>query len=65
MRKIPLFVTQEEFAEITEWTLLPEGEFVSRMLRRWPSTLRDRIYGPPVEVVVVPDVMEAVKSWRG
>lgn len=44
-------VSSEEFAHLLEWSILGEGEFLSRVWKKWPRLSKLPI-GTPVRVVV-------------
>lgn len=45
-----LYVSQQQFHHIMEWTALPPVEFLSRMIHRWPF-LRQHLF-EEIKVVV-------------
>lgn len=49
-----LRVSNQEFSELLEWSLLSEGEFLSRVWEKWPRLSKLPV-GCPVRVVIGKD----------
>lgn len=52
-----LYVTPQEYSDILRWSMLPENEYMTEVLGRWPQ-LRLHLYEEIVVRVVYPDMVQ-------
>jgi len=59
-----LHVTPRDFAQLKEWSLLPEPEFVGNVYQRYPW-LRDAAFGEEIKVIVdwQPRLKRVFDNW--
>ncbi len=55
---ILLYITPEEYSDILRWSLLPENEYMTEVLGRWPH-LVEHLYEDISVVVVYPDMVQS------